>query len=63
VPQVTVYEKSTRTTCRKLARLLEERGIDFERVNYHVDPLPEAPTEHFSTLWWGQVFSRSFKAA
>ncbi len=38
---LTVYEKPTCTTCRKLATLLSERGIDFERVNYHVDPLPE----------------------
>ena len=39
---LTVYEKPTCTTCRKLAALLTDRGIDFERVNYHVDPLPEA---------------------
>jgi arsenate reductase len=38
---LTVYEKPTCTTCRNLAKLLEERGIDFERVNYHVEPLPE----------------------
>ena len=38
---LTVYEKPTCTTCRRLATLLEERGIDFERVNYHVDGLPE----------------------
>jgi arsenate reductase len=38
---LTVYEKPTCSTCRKLAQLLVERGIDFERVNYHVDPLPE----------------------
>jgi arsenate reductase (glutaredoxin) len=38
---LTVYEKPTCTTCRRLATLLQERGIDFERVNYHVDPLPE----------------------
>jgi arsenate reductase len=36
-----VYEKPTCTTCRKLFALLTERGVDFERVNYHVDPLPE----------------------
>jgi len=36
---VTVYEKRTCTTCRKLAELLTERGIDFERVEYHVEPL------------------------
>ena len=39
--EITVYEKPTCTTCRNLVALLEERGIDFERVNYHVDPLPE----------------------
>ena len=39
---LTVYEKPTCTTCRNLFALLTERGIDFERVNYHVDPLPEA---------------------
>ena len=39
--ELTVYEKPTCTTCRKLATLLTERGIDFERVNYHVEPLPE----------------------
>ena len=38
---LTVYEKPTCTTCRKLVALLEERGIDFERVNYHVEPLQE----------------------
>jgi arsenate reductase len=40
-PGLTVYEKPTCTTCRKLFALLTERGVDFERVNYHVDPLPE----------------------
>jgi arsenate reductase len=40
--RLTVYEKPVCSNCRRLARLLEERGIDFERVNYHVDPLPEA---------------------
>jgi arsenate reductase len=38
---LTVYEKPTCTTCRKLATLLTERGVDFERVNFHIDPLPE----------------------
>jgi arsenate reductase len=35
-----VYEKPTCSNCRRLARILTERGIDFERVDYHVDPLP-----------------------
>ena len=34
-----VYEKRACTTCRNLAVLLEERGIDFDRVDFHVDPL------------------------
>ena len=36
-----VYEKRTCTTCKNLALLLEERGIDFDRVDYHVEPLSE----------------------
>jgi arsenate reductase len=40
--ELTVYEKPTCTTCKNLYALLTERGIDFERVNYHVDLLPES---------------------
>jgi arsenate reductase (glutaredoxin) len=36
---VVVYEKRTCTTCRRLAALLEERDVDFERVDFHVEPL------------------------
>jgi arsenate reductase (glutaredoxin) len=39
--ELMVYEKRTCTTCRKLASLLEERGVDFDRVDYHVEPLSE----------------------
>jgi arsenate reductase len=39
---VTVYEKSTCTTCRNLHTLLTERGVDFETVQYVVDGLPES---------------------
>ncbi len=38
---ITVYEKRTCTTCRRLAKLLEERGVPFERVEYHVEGLTE----------------------
>lgn len=40
--ELTVYEKRTCTTCRKLAALLGERGIDFEAVDFHVEPLSAA---------------------
>ena len=36
---IVVYEKRTCTTCRNLATLLAERGIDFERVEYQVEGL------------------------
>jgi arsenate reductase (glutaredoxin) len=36
-----VYEKRTCTTCKNLAVLLEERGVDFDRVDFHVEPLSE----------------------
>lgn len=39
---ITVYEKPSCTTCRGLAMLLRERGIEFELVNYFVEPLSEA---------------------
>lgn len=39
---VTVYEKPACTTCRKLVTLLAGRGVDFDRVNYVVEGLPEA---------------------
>lgn len=38
-PGLTVYEKPTCSTCRKVCALLTERGVDFERVNYFADPL------------------------
>jgi len=41
VAELMVYEKRTCTTCKNLALLLEERDIDFDRVDYHVEPLSE----------------------
>lgn len=40
--RLTVYEKPTCTTCRKLASLLRERGIAFDTVDYHVQGISEA---------------------
>jgi arsenate reductase (glutaredoxin) len=39
--RLTVYEKPTCTTCRRLGELLQERGVDFERVDYHVEGIAE----------------------
>ncbi len=38
---VIVYEKRTCTTCRNLHELLTERGVDFDRVEYHVEGISE----------------------
>jgi len=40
--RLTVYEKPTCTTCKKLVLLLKDRGYDFDRINYMIDPVPEA---------------------
>ena len=37
--KITVYEKPTCTKCREMARFLKESGVDFEKVNYYVEPL------------------------
>jgi arsenate reductase len=39
-PHITVYEKPTCTTCRKLHDLLVDAGVDFDEVDYFVEPLP-----------------------
>ena len=38
---ITVYEKPTCTTCRKLNKLFAEKGIDYKTVNYFIEPLTE----------------------
>lgn len=37
--KITVYEKPTCTTCRKVIKILEEYGLSFERLNYYIEPL------------------------
>jgi len=39
VAELLVYEKRTCTTCKNLFALLDERGIGFDRVDFHVEPL------------------------
>ena len=39
--KITVYEKPTCTTCRKLNKLFEEKGIDWKKVNYFIEPFTE----------------------
>jgi arsenate reductase (glutaredoxin) len=39
---LTVYDVNTCTTCRKLAQMLSERGVEFDSVEYHVTGLTES---------------------
>jgi arsenate reductase len=41
VGELTVYEKSTCTKCRDLVALLNDQGIEFDRIDYHLEPLSE----------------------
>ena len=39
--QITVYQKPTCTTCRQVYAALKESGIDFDTVNYYLEPIPK----------------------
>lgn len=38
---ITVYQKPTCTTCRQVYAALKESGVDFDSVNYYVEPIPK----------------------
>lgn len=40
--KITVYEKPTCTTCRKTVKILNEKGISFEKINYYIKPFTKA---------------------
>lgn len=40
--KITVYEKPTCTTCRNLTKLFIENGVDWDKVNYFIEPFTEA---------------------
>ena len=39
--RLVVYQKPTCTTCRQVHAALKESGVDFDAVDYYVDPIPE----------------------
>ena len=40
--KITVYQKPTCTTCRQVYAALKEAGVDFNAVNYYVEPISKA---------------------
>ena len=39
--KIIIYQKPTCTTCRTVFNVLKESGVDFDSVDYYVDPLPK----------------------
>ncbi len=39
---IVIYQKPTCTTCRQVHAALKESGVDFDAVDYYVDPIPKA---------------------
>ena len=37
--KITVYERPTCSKCREMAKLLKDAGVDFEKINYYIEPL------------------------
>ena len=37
---IVIYQKPTCTTCRQVHAALKESGVDFDAVNYYVEPIP-----------------------
>lgn len=40
--KITVYQKPTCTTCREVYAALKESGVDFDAVDYYLDPIPKS---------------------
>ena len=39
--KIVIYQKPTCTTCRQVHAALVESGVDFDAVDYYVDPIPK----------------------
>lgn len=44
--KITVYEKPTCTTCRNLFKVLTEKGINFDKVDYYIEPFTKTKLEN-----------------
>jgi arsenate reductase len=39
--KLTIYQKPTCSTCRQTMTILKESGVDFDAINYYIDPIPK----------------------
>jgi arsenate reductase (glutaredoxin) len=38
---IVIYQKPTCSTCRQVHAMLKDSGVDFDTVDYYVDPIPK----------------------
>jgi arsenate reductase len=39
--KLTIYQKPTCTTCRTVLKMLQQSGVDFDAINYYIEPIPK----------------------
>ncbi len=39
--KLTIYQKPTCTTCRQTMTIVKDAGVDFDAINYYIDPIPK----------------------
>lgn len=39
--KIVIYQKPTCTTCREVYTALKESGVDFDAVDYYLEPIPK----------------------
>jgi arsenate reductase len=39
--KLTIYQKPTCATCKQVYSILKESGVDFDAVNYFLEPIPK----------------------
>lgn len=39
--RIVIYQKPTCTTCRQVYAVLKQSGVDFDSVDYYIDPIPK----------------------
>ncbi len=42
---ITIYQNPTCTTCRQVYAALKESGVDFDAIDYYLDPIPKTKLE------------------
>ena len=47
--KITIYQKPTCTTCRQTMMILKESGVDFDAINYYIDPIPKKKLKELLT--------------